>query len=361
MRLSALLISIVLLASCSAPAVPAPSATKDGGQVQTGTAVTPAAAETPAPQAEETAPPEATTETIRVAFMAAFKAELDVYTFSPMDTMSDIIGQKGAFMGIHDDLPQYITEAFQKVCGDYGVTPGAVTSTLPGWKLIAAAVSRLGDGVSAFLAQTGGVRVEASGNVYTLDVDLTDVRQMLSGLDEIGAYGVAHIYAYMNTIYDDDGNETRYVHYSAFPAGYIESLGDPLPGETIKDGWYNDRDSGERKHTGTDIRAEEDTEILSCTDGVVLSVSYNEGAGNYVVVLDDAGFEYHYYHMVRLTDFLHVGDRVAKGDVVGHVGNTGNSDANHLHLGIISPAFTYINPYYVLRDMRAAQKRASAG
>ena len=81
-------------------------------------------------------------------------------------------------------------------------------------------------------------------------------------------------------------------------------------------------------------------------------------AGNYVIVKDDAGFEYHYYHMVRMTDFLAPGDRVQRGDVVGHVGNTGNSVANHLHLAIVSPDLTYINPYPVLKEVREMQKEA---
>ena len=83
---------------------------------------------------------------------------------------------------------------------------------------------------------------------------------------------------------------------------------------------------------------------------MVVAIDENAGAGNYVLVLDDWGYEYHYYHMVRLTSFLTPGERVMAGDVIGHVGNTGNSDANHLHLTIVNPDGSYLNPYYMMKE-----------
>lgn len=56
--------------------------------------------------------------------------------------------------------------------------------------------------------------------------------------------------------------------------------------------------------------------------------------------------------MVQLTTFLSEGDRVEQGQLIGHVGNTGNSDAPHLHLSIIAPEYVYINPYPVLARVR---------
>lgn len=96
---------------------------------------------------------------------------------------------------------------------------------------------------------------------------------------------------------------------------------------------------------GTDIWAAENTEIYSCTDGIVTFIGSNSVMGNAVIVEDDYGYEYHYYHMVRLTDFLKEGDSVSAGDLVGHVGNTGNSARDHLHLTIIAPDGYYVNPY----------------
>ena len=69
------------------------------------------------------------------------------------------------------------------------------------------------------------------------------------------------------------------------------------------------------------------------------------GGGNSVVVEDDYGFMFYYHHMVRPTDFLAEGERVEAGQLIGHVGNTGNSSVNHLHLAIASPYGILINPY----------------
>ena len=84
----------------------------------------------------------------------------------------------------------------------------------------------------------------------------------------------------------------------------------------------------------------------------MIRVAYNDIAGNYVVVRDKYGFYYVYCHMVELTTFLAEGERVEQGQLIGHVGNTGNSDAPHLHLSIIAPEHIYINPYPVLHRVR---------
>ena len=125
----------------------------------------------------------------------------------------------------------------------------------------------------------------------------------------------------------------------------------------IRKSWYASRDKGMRKHTGTDIHAEEGTEIYSCTDGIILYIGYATIPGYYVIIKDPLGYEYHYYHMVRKTDFLEQGQTVKAGDIIGHVGNTGNSTVNHLHITIIAPDGKYIDPYSL---MVAARKRANS-
>ena len=59
--------------------------------------------------------------------------------------------------------------------------------------------------------------------------------------------------------------------------------------------------------------------------------------------------QYHYYHMVEVSDLVCAGDSVKRGDPVGLAGNTGNSTANHLHLAIIAPNGMYVNPYPYLK------------
>lgn len=154
--------------------------------------------------------------------------------------------------------------------------------------------------------------------------------------------------AYLLTVYDDDGQVKDYV-FPEVSQTLQDSIQPPLTTAKLRNGWYADRDQGTRRHTGMDMRAPADTPIYSCTDGTVLYVGDLSGTGYYVVVMDDEGYEFHYYHMIRQSDFLKQGQRVKAGDVIGHVGNTGNSDANHLHLTIITPDNLYINPYPLMQ------------
>ena len=38
------------------------------------------------------------------------------------------------------------------------------------------------------------------------------------------------------------------------------------------------------------------------------------------------------------------------GELIGHVGNTGNSAVNHLHLGLITPDSEYVRLYDVMYE-----------
>lgn len=154
------------------------------------------------------------------------------------------------------------------------------------------------------------------------------------------------LYAYMATVYDENGVRRPY----AEPEGAREALADiALPSVgTIRKTWYAARDGGRRLHTGTDIIAPEDTPIYACSAGRVTCISEGVGAGNLITVIDALGYEFHYYHLVRMVDFLEVGDNVARGQLVGNVGNTGNSDVNHLHLSVIAPNGEYVDAYEYL-------------
>lgn len=310
-------------------------------------------AHTPAPTPEVT--PEQRAAALELAFRTALKLDTSAYTLLPTLEYGDIIAQMETWRAIAENIPQAVQQAYSAACKVSGEEAGECVVEPVGWKLIASLYHRFELDASELLRKNCMVQIALSGAGMNLRVSFEDLRALLAGAEKEKSFGVKLTYAYLNTVYDDAGEEKAFEQYPLSDA-YLLALQDPLPGKHIKDGWYKARDRGKRKHTGTDIRAAADTPILSCTDGVVQNINTNEGAGNYVVVLDELGFEYHYYHMIRLTEFLQVGDRVSAGDILGHVGNTGNSAANHLHLTIISPIFTYINPYPVLRDMRKLQK-----
>lgn len=58
-------------------------------------------------------------------------------------------------------------------------------------------------------------------------------------------------------------------------------------------------------------------------------------AGNYVII-DLGNHKYAFYaHLIPNSVKVHKGDRVSKGQIIGKLGNSGNSDAPHLHFHII--------------------------
>ena len=157
---------------------------------------------------------------------------------------------------------------------------------------------------------------------------------------------------YLLTVYDDEGQLRE---NSGELAELSERLTFPFAERyEFWDGWYLDRDGGARRHTGTDILCPEGTPELACVDGTVLAVGSGDGTGNYVVIGGADGTQYHYYHMVEVSQFVSVGDRVVRGQAVGLAGNTGNSTTDHLHLAVVMPEGFYIDPYPYLMEAEDA-------
>ncbi len=102
---------------------------------------------------------------------------------------------------------------------------------------------------------------------------------------------------------------------------------DPLPGGIITQtlhGW-NAFDIGAR--TGTPIHAAAaGTVIVSRVGG------WNGGYGNYVVINHGNGTQTLYAHMSR--DVSRVGEHVARGQIIGYVGRTGEATGPHLHFEV---------------------------
>lgn len=98
------------------------------------------------------------------------------------------------------------------------------------------------------------------------------------------------------------------------------------------------RDHGERRHEATDILAPRGTPVVAVDDGVVKKL-FNSVPGGITVYQYDPNERYCYYyaHLDRYADGLKEGQQLRRGDVVGYVGTTGNSDPNtpHLHFAIL--------------------------
>ena len=114
----------------------------------------------------------------------------------------------------------------------------------------------------------------------------------------------------------------------------------PVRGRTtaaVRSFFLDPRDNNTRDHHGIDIFAPRHTPVLAAADGFVTSVGTNRLGGNVVWVFDPERGQSHYYaHLEKQA--VSTGERVAAGDVVGYVGNTGNARTTppHLHFGIYS-------------------------
>ena len=86
-------------------------------------------------------------------------------------------------------------------------------------------------------------------------------------------------------------------------------------------------------HKGIDIPAPQDTDILSCDDGIISFSGVMNGYGNVIKIKHFDGKETLYAH--NNSNVVEEGDVVKAGQVIAKVGTTGNSTGNHLHFETI--------------------------
>ena len=86
-----------------------------------------------------------------------------------------------------------------------------------------------------------------------------------------------------------------------------------------------------RAHRGLDYAAPIGTRIRSVGDGVVEYSGRQGGYGNMVILRHSGQYSTAYAHMTRIAPNLHRGSRIAQGDTVGFVGQTGWATGPHLH------------------------------
>ena len=72
-----------------------------------------------------------------------------------------------------------------------------------------------------------------------------------------------------------------------------------------------------------------------------VGIPFDEADGNYVVIDLDNGNYAFYAHMIKGSLAVEVGDFVTRGQVIGLVGNTGNTIAPHLHFHMMSGPSTF--------------------
>ena len=108
----------------------------------------------------------------------------------------------------------------------------------------------------------------------------------------------------------------------------------PLPGHTYISCHFGEVDAfGNAGHRGTDIPAPEGTPILAAHSGTILVSGWNDSYGNQVLLDNGAGLSTRYAHMTQTA--VTAGEAVTAGQVIGYVGNTGDSTGFHLHFEVM--------------------------
>jgi peptidoglycan LD-endopeptidase LytH len=101
---------------------------------------------------------------------------------------------------------------------------------------------------------------------------------------------------------------------------------------------FNATRDGSRRHDATDILAKYGTAVVSVDDGRIYKLRKNQAGGITIYATDPAErFIYYYAHLAGYRSGLYEGMKLAKGDVIGYVGTSGNAPRNtpHLHFAIM--------------------------
>ena len=88
-----------------------------------------------------------------------------------------------------------------------------------------------------------------------------------------------------------------------------------------------------RFHTGMDFTAPTGTDIYATGDGTIIFSGWKTGYGNCIMIDHGFGFKTLYGHNNK--NLVYVGQKVVRGEVIGHVGNTGKSVGPHLHYEVL--------------------------
>ncbi|HEX8442758.1 MAG TPA: M23 family metallopeptidase [Allosphingosinicella sp.] len=115
----------------------------------------------------------------------------------------------------------------------------------------------------------------------------------------------------------------------------------PVAGITVDqltDTYKQSRGGGSRVHDAIDIMADHGTPVVAAAPGRLEKLFYSKGGGGITAYVrsDDGKWLYYYAHLQDYAPGLKEGQAIKRGDPIGRVGVTGNSnpDGPHLHFAI---------------------------
>lgn len=82
-------------------------------------------------------------------------------------------------------------------------------------------------------------------------------------------------------------------------------------------------------HKGVDIAAKEKSKVIAPANGIVTFAASKGKHGNLIIIDHQNNYISKYAHLYSMK--VKAGDKVKKGDVIGLVGSTGQSNGSHLH------------------------------
>jgi len=88
-----------------------------------------------------------------------------------------------------------------------------------------------------------------------------------------------------------------------------------------------------KEHNGLDFSATKGTPVYATGDGKISMAYFSNSYGNVIYVDHGHGYETRYAHLSTFA--VKPGDRVKRGHVIGHVGNSGTSVSSHLHYEVL--------------------------
>jgi murein DD-endopeptidase MepM/ murein hydrolase activator NlpD len=151
-------------------------------------------------------------------------------------------------------------------------------------------------------------------------------------------------------------------HRGGSDRGFAEApsaaAGRGLTREALQD-TFNETRGGDRRHEALDILAPRDTPVLAVDDGTIAKLFLSKPGGITIYQFDPTStYAYYYAHLSRYAEGLEEHAAVARGQVIGYVGTTGNAppETPHLHFAIFQLTEqkrwwqgTAIDPYPLLR------------
>lgn len=106
-------------------------------------------------------------------------------------------------------------------------------------------------------------------------------------------------------------------------------------------------------HFGMDFTAPLGTEIYATGNGTVVGLlSSQRGLGKHIIIDHGFGYKSIYAHLSNFN--VRVGQKVQRGDIIGYVGSTGTSVANHLHYEIKLNGVNVDPVNYYFEDLSAS-------